>query len=144
MLDIIYKTAKKANYTKYKSPNVPNHLHIFWLNSDKANRSFLHPFLLLGETDFQKKCCQGEWVISHCLGCDGKDLGESFEWEEGGEAWVKMPRFNGFSRNVNTINLKILPTYSGIYKFVRTFSKHSGERKSPMSLQKYERMYPWG
>ena len=57
MIDIIYKAItfeKIANHTKYKKSNVPSHLHIFWLNFDKANHSFLHPFLLLGETDFRK------------------------------------------------------------------------------------------
>ena len=34
--------------------NVPSHLHIFWLNFDKANHSILHHFLLLEETGFQK------------------------------------------------------------------------------------------
>ena len=55
-----------------------------------------------GENRFWKKCCLGEWVIFFCLGCDGKNLGASFEWRK---KWVKMPRFNAFSRNVNTINL---------------------------------------
>ena len=41
-----------------------------------------------------------------CLGCDDKNLGESFEW--GGGTSIKIPRFNEFSRNVN-MNLKILP-----------------------------------
>ena len=41
-----------------------------------------------------------ECVISFCLGCDDKNLGASFEW---GGAWVKMPRINGFSRNMNSI-----------------------------------------
>ena len=70
-------------FEKYISPNVPSHLHIFWLNFDKANHSFLHPFLL-GENRFSK---YSAW---------------SFEWGIG--AWVKMHRFNAFSRNVNHIN----------------------------------------
>ena len=45
---------KMANHGKYRKPNVPSHLHIFWLNFDKANHSFLRSFLLLGETDFRK------------------------------------------------------------------------------------------
>ena len=45
---------KNSNHTKYKKSNVPSHLHIFWLNFDKANHSFLHLFLLLRETDFRK------------------------------------------------------------------------------------------
>ena len=36
-------------------------------------------------------------------------------WLEKG-AWLKMPRFNAFSTNVNTINFKIFPTHGGIHK----------------------------
>ena len=46
----------------------------------------------------------------------------------GGDASVKMPRFNAFSRNVNTMNLKIFLTHGGVYNFERKFNKHSGER----------------
>ena len=42
-----------------------------------------------------------------------------------------MSIFNAFSRNVNTINLKIFVTHGGIYNFERKRSKHSGERYSP-------------
>ena len=45
-----------------------------------------------------------------------------------GRAWVKMSKFSAFSRNANTINLKIYPTHGGIYKFERKFTKQSGER----------------
>ena len=59
MTDIIYKTVKPSHLKhckphKIKKPNVPSHFHIFSLNLDKANHSFLHPFLLLRETDFRK------------------------------------------------------------------------------------------
>ena len=50
---------KIAVHTKYKKPNVPSHLHIFWLNFDKANHSLFHPFLLLGKTDFRKNAALG-------------------------------------------------------------------------------------
>ena len=50
---------KIGNHKKYKKPNAPSHLHIFWLNFGKANHSFLHPFLLLGETDFRKNVALG-------------------------------------------------------------------------------------
>ena len=43
-------------------------------------------------------------------------------------AWVKMPRFNSFSRNLNTINLNIFPNYCRIYMFERKCKKHSRER----------------
>ena len=96
MWHIIYTTVKPShlkivNHTKYRKPNVPSHLHIFRLNFEKS-----YP---------------GEKVISFCLGPDDKNLGASFEW---GVAWVKMPWINAFSRNVNSINLKIFPTHGGI------------------------------
>ena len=54
------KTFEKiTNQTKYKKPNIPSHLPIFWLDFDKANHSFLHLFLLLGERDFQKNAAWG-------------------------------------------------------------------------------------
>ena len=34
-----------------------------------------------------------------------------------------MPRINAFSRNVNSINLKIFPKDGGIQKFDRKFNK---------------------
>ena len=37
--------------------------------------------------------------------------------------WVKIPKFNAFSRNVNTINLKK-------FEVERKFNKHSEERIS--------------
>ena len=38
-----------------------------------------------------------------CLECDDKSLGDSFQWRD--EALAKIPRFNAFSRNMNTIKL---------------------------------------
>ena len=49
--------------------------------------------------------------MSFCLGHDEKNLGESFEW---GGACIKMPQINAFSRNVNSINLKVFPTWWNI------------------------------
>ena len=83
--------------------------------------------LIVGGNRFSKKCCLGGWVISLFLGYDNKNLGASFEWRG---AWVKMPRFNAFYRNVYAINLKIIPTHGGIYKCERKFNKHSGEKLS--------------
>ena len=89
---------------------------------------------------FLKKCCLLELVIIFSLGCYDKNLGVIFDW---GRAWVKMPRYNAFSRNVNIMYLKILRTHGVIYKFEKEFNKHSGERdKALRSLSKYERMYP--
>ena len=47
--------AKITNDTKKIQPNVRSHLHVFWLNFDEVNHSFLHSFLLFGEPDFPKK-----------------------------------------------------------------------------------------
>ena len=93
----------KANHEKYKKPNIPSHLHIFWLNFDKAHYSFLDPSLMLRETDFRKNAF--ETIVSICLGFDGKSLGAISKWRR---TWVKMSRINTFSGNVNPINLKIL------------------------------------
>ena len=93
LIDINYKTVLASHLAKLQIMqninNVPRHLHIFWLNFDKANRSFLHPFHL-GENRLSKNCT---W---------------SFEWGTG--AWVKMHRFNAFSRNVGTVIWKRFPT----------------------------------
>ena len=72
-----------------KQINFPGHLDIFWLNFNKENHSFLHSFRLGGKR-FPKS---STW---------------SFDWEI--EAWVKVHRFNAFSRNVNT-------RHGGTYKF---------------------------
>ena len=55
-----------------------------------------------------------------------------FDWGTG--AWVKMRRFNAFSRNENSINSKFLP-HMGEYKSQRKFSKHPGERQSPKEFK---------
>ena len=39
-----------------------------------------------------------------------------------------MPKFSSFSRNVNTINMKIFTNHGKIYRFEKKFNKHSGER----------------
>ena len=109
--------AKIADHTKYKKPNVLSHHHIFWMNSDKADNSFLYPFLLLGKQIFEI-----------CLGRDNKYLGVSFKW---GGAWVKMPWINTFSRNVNSINLKIFPTWWNIKVWEKIQQEFRRERKSP-------------
>ena len=38
-----------------------------------------------------------------------------------------MNRINAFSKNVNSINLKIVSTHDGTKKIERKFNKHSGE-----------------
>ena len=38
------------------------------------------------------------------------------------------PRINAFTRNVNSVSLKIFPTHGGVLKFEGKFNNHSGER----------------
>ena len=128
MIDSIYKTVKPSHLKKLqiikktKKPNVSSRLHILWLNFGKANDSFLHPFLFVGNR-FSKKSA---WNL---------------EWET--KAWVKIHRFNVFSRNVNTINLIFLHTWWNIQ--VSENSASILERdKTLKSLKKSERKYPWG
>ena len=102
---------KIANHTKYKKPDLASHLYIFWLNFDKANHSFLQPFLMLGKQIFERMLPRG---MSNFL------LLRAWWPELGGEFWVgrgmiKMPWINAFFWKVNsTLHSK--------------FNKHSGER----------------
>ena len=50
-----------------------------------------------------------------------------------------MPRFNAFSRNVNTINLEIVVTHAGIYKISTSILERNIALRS---LKKYDTMYP--
>ena len=100
MIDIIYKAVRLSHLEKLQiiqnvnKLNVPIHFDIFRSNFDRENHSSLHPFCQ--ETRFSRN---STW---------------SFEWGTG--AWVKMRRFNAFSRNVNIINWKFFPTNVKIYK----------------------------
>ena len=113
LIDIIYKTVKPSHLEKLKiirnvdKPMFQTIVIFFWLNFDRANHSFLHPF---------------------CLGANRflKNTTWSFEW--GTQSWVKMHRFNAFSRNVNTINLKIVP-HMLEYTTQRKLNKYSGDIK---------------
>ena len=108
MIDIIYKTVKQSHLKNLQIKKNINNLMIQviltfsnWILIKKiliySNSSYCW-----GERDFQKNAgCLGDWVISLCLRCDDKNLGESFEWGR-----VKIPRFNAFSRKVKYINLK--------------------------------------
>ena len=82
---------KTTNHAKYKKPNVPGHLYIFWLILMK--QIIAPPLSAVERNRFSKNSA---W---------------NFEWGAG--AWRKMRRFNAFSRNVNTINLKVFPTRGG-------------------------------
>ena len=114
-IGIICKTItfpKIESHTKYKKSNVSSHLHIFWLNFDKANHSLIHPFLLWGKHIFERML-PGRMSNFFWLGCE--TLGASFKW---GGAWVKMAWINASLRNVNSINSKHFPYRVG-YKSLR-------------------------
>ena len=93
LIDIIHKTVKPWHLKKLKIKNI--HKLMFQLILIFSDHSFLHPF------------CLGKKRLS-------KDSTWSLDWGTG--ACVKIHRFNGFSRNVNTINWKIFPTHGGTYK----------------------------
>ena len=84
---------KISNHTKYKNTNVPSHLYIFWLTFDKANHTFLNPFLLLGETNFRKNAAWENKKFPFSLWRVDTNLGVSFEWRV---AWIKIPEINAF------------------------------------------------
>ena len=69
MIDIIYETVK------------PSHLKKLQIMQNINNLMFQVIFAA-GDNRFWKKILSGEGVISFCLGCDGKNLGASFEWGE--------------------------------------------------------------
>ena len=110
LISIIYKPVKASHLEKLQIiENINNLLfQILFIFSDwiliKQIIVFSTPFLL-GKQIFKKFC---------------------LEFRVGYE--YKCIDFNAFSRNVNTINLKIFPTHGGIYNI---FNKYSGERWNP-------------
>ena len=148
MIDIIYKIVKTSRLKKLQiiqninNVIMPQAIIIFsdWILVKQIIVSCT--LSAVGGNRFSKKCSLEKRVISFCLRCDDKNLGASFEC---GGTWVKMPRFNAFSRNVNTINLKIFPTHGAIYTSLRENSESILERaKALRNLWKYETMYSWG
>ena len=127
IINIIFKTVKPSHLKKSLiKENINNRIfQVIFKFSDwvliKQFKIFSTPFCCWEKRIFE---CLGEWVISFCLGCDGKNFVASFEY---GGAWVKMSRFNAFSRNLNAINLKIFLTHVEIYVFERKHKKYSGE-----------------
>ena len=63
MVDIIYKTVKPSPLKKLQViQNIKNLMfQVIFIFSDwiLTNHSFLHPFLLFGETDFRKNAAWG-------------------------------------------------------------------------------------
>ena len=70
MIDITYKTVKSSHLKKLQVIHTIKNLMFqfffmfFWLNFEKTNHSFLHPFLLLGEADFWKNAAWGDELLS--------------------------------------------------------------------------------
>ena len=100
LIDIIHKTVKPSHLEKLQITQNINKLmfQVIFIFSDWIlikNISFLHPFRLRGNRFSKNSTWSFEWAI---------------------RAWVRIHRFNAFSRNVSTINLKIFPTHGGIYK----------------------------
>ena len=89
------------------------------------------PFLQ-GVKRFSKKTSSAGVRGGGDISLNVKNLGESFSWQ----AWVKKCLnsifwlTNGFSSNLNTINLKNFPNHSEMYSFERKLTKY-GEKKSP-------------
>ena len=99
MIDLIYKTVKPLLLE-----NISNLMFqvIFIFSGWILIKQIIVFFTLF--------CCWGKPIfIKFCQKC----------WGGTGES-VKMPRFNVFFRNVNTINLKMFPTRGGIYKLEKT------------------------
>ena len=128
LIDIIYKTVKPSHLEKLQiiqnlnKLNVPSYLHIFWLNFDVANHSFLHPFRLW-ETGFQKIL---PGILSGGLGHEYKCIVDSMHFLA---MWT--PQIE-----------KVLP-YMLEYRSQKIQQAFLRE-KTLRSLKKYERMYPWG
>ena len=116
MIDIIYKTLKPSHFTKTQIiQNIKNLMfQVIFIFSDWI----LIKQIIVSSTPF---CCWGKQIFERMMSRGMSNFllprawwqqrGYSSEW---GEAWVKLPWINAFSRNVNSINLKILPTHSGI------------------------------
>ena len=77
-----------ANQIKYKKPDVPSHFHNFWLNFDKTNYSFLHPF-----------CCWEIQVFERMMSGGMCNFLLPWVWwqELGGEFWMGR----GMSKNAS-------------------------------------------
>ena len=80
------------------------------MNFDVANPSFLHPFRRGGNRFSKISGWSSEWGTGTC---------------------IKIHRFNPFSRNVNSINLKLFSTNGGIYKLEKI--------QQAFKYKKYER-----
>ena len=63
---------------------------------------------------FQVILIFSDWILIKQIIVFSKYSTWSFDWGNG--AWLKIHRFNAFSRNVKTINWKICPTHGGTYK----------------------------
>ena len=130
LIDIIYKTVKPSYFKKLEIiKNIKNlMLQVIFIFSDWI----LVRQIIVSSTHF---CCWGKQIFERMWpwGLSNFRLPSAWWQELGGKFWVvracvKMRRINAFSRNVNSINLKMFHTYGRIKKVERKFNKHSGER----------------
>ena len=110
MIDIIYKTVKASHLKQLQiMQNIKSLMFQFififsdWILIKQIIVSYT-PFYCLGKQIFERMLHGGISNFLLPIERDDKNLGESFEW---GGAWVKISQINAFSRNVNSINLKI-------------------------------------
>ena len=103
IIDIIYKTVRPSHLEKLQTiQNIYNLMfHIIFIFFDWI----LIKQIIVFSSFF---CCWGKQISK-------KNLSEVLSGS-GGWALVKMPRFNAFSWNVNTINLNTFHTHGGIFK----------------------------
>ena len=132
--DVIYKTVYPSHLKRLQiKQNIKNLIfEVILIFSDwilvKQIVIFSTPFCLWGKQIFDRTL---PWEMSNFLlpmGRDDKTLGANFDW---GGTWVKTPRINAFSRNVNSINSTIFCIHGRIKTFERKLRKQSGERQSP-------------
>ena len=130
LIDIIHKTVKPSHLEKLQIIQNINKLmfQVIFIFSDwiliKQIIVSSTPFVLGKGNRFSKN---STW---------------SFDWRT--EAWVKMHRFNAFSRNVNNIHWKNFSHKCWNIQVRENTTSILERDKTLTSLEKYERMYPWG
>ena len=118
IINIIYKPVKPSHFKKLqtiqniKTLMFESHLHISERTLIKQIMVSYTPPYCWGKQIFERMLPKGmSNFLLPGVWYDDKNLGTSFEW---GEAWEKMPQINAFSRDVNSINLKLFSTHCRI------------------------------
>ena len=135
LIDIIHKTVK------------PSHLEKLQIIQN-VNKLMFQVIFVFSDWTLLKKIIFSftQWVkqFSNPPSSWGKQIFKNFylEFSAGDWGMSKNASLNVFSRNVNTINWKIFPTYGGINKSKKI--QQILERDTTLTgLKKYERMCPW-